>query len=72
MQRCAEAGISCASSLPHPKKPDAGDGDLYECRAAVGGRSCWYYYESNGDICVFFGKLVGWVPPWCRYEGGSP
>jgi hypothetical protein len=37
MQRCADAGISCASGLRHPKKPDAGEGDLWECRAVPGG-----------------------------------
>lgn len=72
MVRCAEAGLSCASGLTHPKKADGGDGELFECREAFGGQSCWYYYESSGDICVFFGRSVGWVPPWCRYLGGRP
>jgi hypothetical protein len=72
MQRCAEAGISCASGLRHPKKPEAGDGDLFQCRAALGGQSCWYYYESVEEICIFFRRAVGWMPPLCRYQGGEP
>jgi hypothetical protein len=68
MQRCADAGISCASGLRHPYKPDAGDGTLFLCTDTIV-HACSYWYE-NGDRCVFFGG--GRRFPWCAYVGGRP
>jgi len=68
MRRCAEAGISCASGLRHPYKPDVGEGDLWQCRAALGIRSCWYYYEAVNEKCVFSNVRR----PLCAYQGRVP
>ena len=69
MEKCAEAGAPCAPKMKHPKKPEAGWGDLYMCKTGLLTHVCSYYY-SNDDECIFFwpvGRL-----PWCVYVGGKP
>jgi hypothetical protein len=69
MRKCADAGASCASGLPHPYKPEVGLGDLYRCKTGVPTHTCSYYY-ANGDECVYFSPF-GMVP-WCVYIGAKP
>lgn len=70
MEKCAEAGAACAPRMKHPKKPEAGWGDLYMCKNGVPTHVCSYYY-SNGDECAFF-SLMSARLPWCVYIGGRP
>jgi hypothetical protein len=66
MIRCAEAGIPCTPRLAHPRKVDAGEGDLFRCGQLGSRKSCTYSY-SNGDACAVISGLP-WIP--CIYTGG--
>jgi hypothetical protein len=70
-RKCDAAGVWCPSRYTHPYKPDAGDGELFQCRQVLAAQSCWYYYESNQDKCVRATGL-GRVVTLCSYEGSRP
>ncbi|XXX78593.1 hypothetical protein WMF30_07440 [Sorangium sp. So ce134] len=54
MEKCAEAGISCAAKRPHPRDRNVEAGSLGQCRkeGLFRASSCWYHYP-NGQLCVF-------------------
>jgi|HubBroStandDraft_6_1064221.scaffolds.fasta_scaffold422668_2 hypothetical protein len=69
MEKCAEAGATCAPQMKHPQNVAAGWGNLYMCKNGSPTHVCSYYY-SNGDECIYFypiGRL-----PWCVYVGQKP
>jgi hypothetical protein len=66
MIQCAQAGFPCTPKLRHPRKVDAGYGDLIGCGEALSRKTCVYEY-TNGDRCYVADGLP-WIP--CSYPGG--
>ena len=51
-RKCDAEGVWCPSRLAHPTNRDADVGLLYQCRGALVGRTCWYYYDDIQEKCV--------------------
>lgn len=67
-KKCRRADVKRVAHLPHPKKNNAGTGDLFTCSTIR--NSCTYYYKKTGDRCVFWTREHR--RPMCVYVGGRP
>jgi hypothetical protein len=69
-RKCGAAGVWCPSRFTHPRRPrDGGDGELFQCRALAGARTCWYYYEAIDEKCI---RAMGTGVTFCSDQDERP